>query len=137
MTDPIADMLTRLRNAVQAKHTRVDVPANTLKYEVAKILQAEGYISGFKEFEEPSDGPKKTPLKRLRIFLKYGPRGEQVISGIQRISRPGRRVYYSRDNVPPVLGGLGISILTTSRGVMTGRQAVKTGVGGEVLCNVW
>ena len=137
MTDPIADMLTRLRNAVQAKHTRVDIPASTLKTEVAKILQAEGYISGFKEFEEPSEGPKKTPLKRLRIFLKYGPHGERVISGIQRISRPGRRVYYSRDNVPPVLGGLGISILKTSRGVMTGRQAVKSGVGGEVLCNVW
>ena len=137
MTDPIADMLTRLRNAVQAKHTRVDVPASTLKSEVAKILQDEGYISGFKMVEEPSGGPKQTPLKRLRIFLKYGPRGERVISGIQRISRPGRRVYYSRDKVPPVLGGLGISILTTSRGVMTGRQAVKSGVGGEVLCNVW
>jgi small subunit ribosomal protein S8 len=137
MTDPIADMLTRLRNAVQAKHTRVDVPASTLKSEVAKILQDEGYISGFKMIEEPSGGPKQTPLKRLRIFLKYGPHGERVISGIQRISRPGRRVYYSRDNVPPVLGGLGISILTTSRGVMTGRQAVKSGVGGEVLCNVW
>jgi small subunit ribosomal protein S8 len=137
MTDPIADMLTRLRNAVQAKHTRVDVPASTLKSEIAKILQDEGYISGFKTVEEPSGGPKKTPLKRLRIFLKYGPHGEQVITGIQRISRPGRRVYYSRDNVPPVLGGLGISILTTSRGVMTGREAVKAGVGGEVLCNVW
>ena len=137
MTDPIADMLTRLRNAVQAKHTRVDVPASTLKSEVAKILQDEGYISGFKMVEEPSGGPKQTPLKRLRIFLKYGPHGERVISGIQRISRPGRRVYYSRDNVPPVLGGLGICILTTSRGVMTGRQAVKSGVGGEVLCNVW
>jgi small subunit ribosomal protein S8 len=137
MTDPIADMLTRLRNAVQAKHTRVDVPASTLKSEIAKILQDEGYISAFKMVEEPSEGPKKTPLKRLRITLKYGPHGERVISGIQRISRPGRRVYYSRDNVPPVLGGLGICILTTSRGVMTGREAVKTGVGGEVLCNVW
>jgi small subunit ribosomal protein S8 len=137
MTDPIADMLTRLRNAVQAKHARVDLPAGTLKLEIARILKDEGYISGFKLFEEPSEGPKKTPLKRLRIFLKYGPHGERVISGIQRISRPGRRVYYNRDNVPPVLGGLGISILTTSRGVMTGRGAVKAGVGGEVLCNVW
>ena len=137
MTDPIADMLTRLRNAVQAKHARVDLPAGTLKLEIARILKDEGYISGFKLFEEPSEGPKKTPLKRLRIFLKYGPHGERVISGIQRISRPGRRVYYNRDNVPPVLGGLGISILTTSRGVMTGREAVKAGVGGEVLCNVW
>ena len=137
MTDPIADMLTRIRNAVEAKHARVDLPASTLKSDIAKILQDEGYISGFKLFEEPSDGPKKTPLKRLRIFLKYGPHGERVISGIQRISRPGRRVYYSRTDVPPVLGGLGISILTTSRGVMTGREAAKTGVGGEVLCNVW
>ena len=76
-------------------------------------------------------------MKRIRLFLKYGPHGERVISGIQRVSRPGRRVYFSRDQVPPVLGGLGISILTTSRGVMTGREAVKTGVGGEVLCNVW
>jgi small subunit ribosomal protein S8 len=137
MTDPIADMLTRIRNAVQAKHARVDVPASSLKKAIAQILKAEGYIADFKEVEEPSDGPAKTPLKRLRIFLKYGPHGERVISGIQRISRPGRRVYFSRDKVPPVLGGLGISILTTSRGVMTGREAVKTGVGGEVLCNVW
>jgi small subunit ribosomal protein S8 len=137
MTDPIADMLTRIRNAVQAKHARVDVPANTLKTAIAQILKAEGYIADFKEVEEPSDGPKKTPFKRLRIFLKYGPHGERVISGIQRISRPGRRVYFNRDQVTPVLGGLGISILTTSRGVMTGREAVKTGVGGEVLCNVW
>jgi small subunit ribosomal protein S8 len=137
MTDPIADMLTRLRNAVQAKHARVDVPANTLKAEIARILQDEGYISGFKMVEEPTDTARKVPIKQLRIFLKYGPRGEGVISGIRRISRPGRRVYHSHDKVPPVLGGLGISILTTSRGVMTGREAVKTGVGGEVLCNVW
>jgi len=137
MTDPIADMLTRIRNAVQAKHARVDVPASTLKSEIARILQDEGYISGFKVVEAPSAGPSKTPLKQLRLFLKYGPRGEHVISGIQRISRPGRRVYYDCGSVKPVLGGLGISILTTSRGVMTGREAVKSGVGGEVLCNVW
>ena len=136
MTDPIADMLTRLRNAVQAKHARVDVPANTLKAEIAKILQDEGYISGFKMVEEQIEG-RTLVEKRLRIYLKYGPRGERVITGITRVSRPGRRVYFSRDKVPPVLGGLGISILTTSRGVMTGREAVKTGIGGEVLCNVW
>ena len=136
MTDPIADMLTRIRNAVQAKHARVDVPASTLKSEIARILQDEGYISGYKLFEEPP-AAGQAPVKQLRLFLKYGPRGEQVISGIQRISRPGRRVYYSSANVKPVLGGLGISILTTSRGVMTGREAVKSGVGGEVLCNVW
>jgi len=137
MTDPIADMLARIRNAVQAKHARVDVPANSLKTEIARILQDEGYIAGFKVVEEPSDGPRKLPVKRLRIFLKYGPRGEGVISGIRRVSRAGRRVYFSCDKVPSVLGGLGISILTTSRGVMTGREAVKSGVGGEVLCNVW
>ncbi|MEK6631215.1 MAG: 30S ribosomal protein S8 [Acidobacteriota bacterium] len=137
MTDPIADMLTRLRNAVQARHARVDVPASTLKADIARILQSEGYIAGFKMVEEPSEGARKTLFKRLRISLKYGPRGERVISGIERISRPGRRVYCNRDSVPPVLGGLGINILTTSRGVMTGREAVKTGVGGEVLCNVW
>jgi small subunit ribosomal protein S8 len=136
MTDPIADMLTRIRNAVQAKHVRVDVPASTLKSEIARILQSEGYIAGFKIVEEPP-AAGQAPVKQLRLFLKYGPRGEQVISGIQRISRPGRRVYYSSANVKPVLGGLGISILTTSRGVMTGREAVKSGVGGEVLCNVW
>jgi small subunit ribosomal protein S8 len=136
MTDPIADMLTRIRNAVQAKHARVDVPASTLKCEIARILQDEGYIAGFKTVEEPP-AAGQTPVKQLRLFLKYGPRGEQVISGIQRISRPGRRVYSNSANVKPVLGGLGISILTTSRGVMTGREAVKSGVGGEVLCNVW
>ena len=136
MTDPIADMFARIRNAVQAKHARVDVPASRLKAEIARILQAEGYIAGFRAVEETVEG-RKTPVKRIRLFLKYGPHGERVITGIQRISRPGRRVYFSRDQVPPVLGGLGISILTTSRGVMTGREAVKTGVGGEVLCNVW
>ena len=138
MTDPIADMLTRIRNAVQAKHARVDIPASTLKTEIARILQDEGYISGFKLIDEPAAQPAgKRPGRLLRVFLKYGPRGEHVISGIERISRPGRRVYYNCGSVKPVLGGLGISILTTSRGVMTGREAVKTGVGGEVLSNVW
>jgi len=136
MTDPIADMFARIRNAVQAKHARVDVPASRLKADIARILQSEGYIAGFRAVAETVEG-RKTPVKRIRLFLKYGPHGERVISGIQRVSRPGRRVYFSRDQVPPVLGGLGISILTTSRGVMTGREAVKTGVGGEVLCNVW
>jgi len=136
MTDPIADMFARIRNAVQAKHARVDIPASRLKADIARILQNEGYIAGYRAVEETVEG-RKTPVKRLRLFLKYGPHGERVISGIERISRPGRRVYFSRDQVPPVLGGLGISILTTSRGVMTGREAVKTGVGGEVLCNVW
>jgi small subunit ribosomal protein S8 len=136
MTDPIADMLTRVRNAVSARHARVDVPSSRLKAEIARILQDEGYIQGFRVVEERTPGHRGT-RQVLRIVLKYGPRGENVISGIERISRPGRRVYFGRDEVPPVLAGLGTSILTTSRGVMTGRQAVKSGVGGEVLCNVW
>jgi small subunit ribosomal protein S8 len=135
MTDPIADMLTRIRNAVTAKHTRVDIPASRIKVDIARILQDEGYIQGFKLLEE-ADG-KPALIKTLRLFLKYGPHGEKLITGVQRISRPGRRVYFGRDEVPEVLAGLGTSILTTSRGVMTGRNAVKAGVGGEVLCNIW
>jgi small subunit ribosomal protein S8 len=136
MTDPIADMLSRIRNAVTAKHSRVDMPASRLKAEIARILQGEGYIQGFKLLEET--GAKATPAtKTLRLFLKYGPHGEKLITGVERISRPGRRVYFGRDDVPQVLAGLGTSILTTSRGVMTGREAVKAGVGGEVLCNIW
>src|SRR5437660_293479 len=136
MTDPIADMLTRIRNAVIAKHTRIDMPASRLKAEIARILQDEGYIQGFKLLDEPA-GKNAPVTKTLRLFLKYGPHGEKLITGIQRISRPGRRVYFGRDDVPDVLAGLGTSILTTSRGVMTGRAAVKAGVGGEVLCNIW
>ena len=139
MTDPIADMLTRLRNAVIAKHSRVDVPTSKLKVEIARILENEGYIQGFKIVDEKSPEAARAAVPRqvIRIFLKYGPRGEKVITGIQRISRPGRRVYFRSSDVPPVLGGLGTSILTTSRGVMTGRAAMRAGVGGEVLCNVW
>jgi small subunit ribosomal protein S8 len=139
MTDPIADMLTRLRNAVIAKHSRVDVPASKLKVEIAKILEGEGYIQGFKIVDEKTPEAAKASVARqmIRIFLKYGPHGERVISGLERISRPGRRVYFRSTDVPVVLGGLGTSILTTSRGVMTGRAAVQAGVGGEVLCNVW
>jgi small subunit ribosomal protein S8 len=137
MTDPISDMLARIRNAVSAKHSRVDVPASKLKVEIARILQDEGYIQGFSLVEEPSQKPGRQPRRVVRLFLKYGPRGEKVISGIERISRPGRRVYLGVEEVPPVLGGLGTNILTTSRGVMTGRAARKAGVGGEVLCNVW
>jgi len=132
MTDPIADMLTRIRNAVSAKHTRVDMPSSRLKAEIARILQDEGYIQGFKLLEDGAAG-----TRTLRVFLKYGPHGERVITGVERISRPGRRVYFGKEDVPDVLGGLGTSILTTSRGVMTGRAAVKAGVGGEVLCNIW
>src|SRR4029079_16527389 len=133
MTDPIADMVTRIRNAVAAKHTRVDIPASRLKAEIARILQDEGYIQAFKVLEDAAGNPART----LRLFLKYGPHGERLITGVERISRPGRRVYFGKADVPDVLGGLATSILTTSRGVMTGRAAAKAGVGGEVLCNVW
>ena len=132
MTDPIADMLTRIRNAVHARHQRVDVPASRFKAEIARILEQEGYIQGFKMMDAAA-----SPQASIRLFLKYGPRGENVISGLERVSRPGRRVYLGRDDVPKVMGGLGTSILTTSRGVMTGKEAVKAGVGGEVLCNIW
>ena len=135
MSDPIADMLARIRNAVHAKHARVDLPASRLKTEIARILQDEGYIQGYKLVDDSNAGESTRQV--IRIFLKYGPHGEKVISGIERISRPGRRVYFGRDDVPRVLGGLGTSILTTSRGVMSGREAAKAGVGGELLCNVW
>ena len=128
-------MITRIRNAVIAKHTRVDMPASRLKTEIARILQDEGYILGFKLLDEAA--ANAPTMKTLRLFLKYGPHGERLITGVERISRPGRRVYFGKEDVPDVLGGLGTSILTTSRGVMTGREAVKAGVGGEVLCNVW
>jgi small subunit ribosomal protein S8 len=146
MTDPISDMLSRIRNAVGSKHTRVDIPASRLKAEIARILEDEGYIQGYKLVEETLEktrpekaerSDKAPPRQLIRIFLKYGPHGERVITGIERISRPGRRVYFRSRDVPHVLGGLGTSILTTSRGVMTGRAAARAGVGGEVLCNVW
>src|SRR5258707_15306894 len=139
MTDPIADMLSRIRNAVTAKGTRVDMPSSRLKAEIARILQDEGYIQAFKLLDEPPNGGAKTTAdtKTLRLFLKYGPHGEKLITGIERISRPGRRVYFGRDDVPDVLAGLGTSILTTSRGVMTGRAAVKEGGWGGGGLNVW
>ena len=137
MTDPIADMLTRIRNAVTARHARVEMPASKLKTEIARILQDEGYIAGFKMVEAAGTREGKAPRQQMRLFLKYGPGGEKALSGLERVSRPGRRVYASRDKVPSVLGGLGVSILTTSHGVMTGRAAQRAGVGGEILCNVW
>ncbi len=129
VTDPIADMLTRIRNGIQARHARVDMPASKLKAEIARVLKEEGYISNFKVSEE---GKKKM----LKVFLRYGPDGTSIISTIERVSRPGRRVYVGSSEVPRVLGGLGVSIMTTPQGVMTGRQARKTGVGGEVLVSV-
>jgi len=132
MTDPIADMLTRIRNAVQGRHPRVDVPTSRFKAEIARILEQEGYIHGFKLMDATDES---RPV--IRISLKYGPKGERVLSGLERVSRPGRRVYLGSGEVPRVMGGLGTAILTTSRGVMTGKDAIKAGVGGEVLCNIW
>ena len=129
-TDPIADFLTRVRNATAAKHQRVDVPVSKLKTEIARILKEEGYISNYKPTEEEGH-------KIIRIYLKYGSNNEAAISNVERVSRPGCRVYVRRTEIPRVLGGLGINILTTPRGVMTGRDAHKEHVGGEILCRVW
>ena len=134
MTDPIADMLTRLRNAVSAKHTRVDMPASRLKADIARILQDEGYIQGFKLLDDANGAG---PVKTLRVFLKYTSDRRPVITGLRRVSRPGSRRYLSVDEIRPVVGGLGISIMTTPRGVMTGRLARKERLGGEILCEVW
>jgi small subunit ribosomal protein S8 len=129
-SDPIADMLTRVRNALKAKHQKVDVPASKLKMEIARILKEEGYIINFKLAE---DGTQKS----IRLYLKYTTTNESAIAAIERVSRPGCRVYVGSNDIPRVLGGLGVNILTTPRGVMTGRDARKEGVGGELLCQVW
>ncbi len=128
MTDPIADMLTRIRNANQAYHTNVEVPASKLKLALARILHSEGFIRGFQLTEKG---------RVLRLRLKYGKQKERVITQLKRVSKPGRRVYASKDELPKVLGGLGIAILSTSRGVITAHEAAKQGIGGEVLCYVW
>ncbi len=130
MTDPIADMLARLKNALRAGHQRVDVPASKIKMEVARILKDEGYIVTYKPITE---GNKKL----LRIYLKYGEAGEHVITDLKRISRPGRRVYVRASEIPRVRGGLGIAILSTSQGVMTGQAARRKNIGGELLCYVY
>ena len=130
ITDPIADMLTRIRNANQALHERVEMPASGMRREIARILLEEGYIDGYTVNEGQ-------PFDTLVVTLKYGPNRERVISGLRRISRPGRRIYAKKDRPHKVLGGMGVAILSTSSGVVTGRQAQETGVGGEVLCYVW
>src|ERR1700686_2191177 len=129
-TDPIADLLTRLRNAARAKHPRVDLPSSRLKVEIARILKDEGYLANFKVVEEKG---KKT----LRIFLRYSSDRRSVISDLKRISRPGSRRYVGNAGIRQVVGGMGISILSTPRGLMTGQSARKQGVGGELLCEVW
>jgi small subunit ribosomal protein S8 len=130
MTDPVADLLTRIRNAIAAQHPKVDIPHSRLKTEVARILKEEGYITNYTVKQDDH-------LKTLRIFLRYGTNGESAISHIQRVSRPSRRVYAPSKQIPRVLGGLGVNILSTSRGVMTGKAARKANIGGEVLCNVY
>ncbi len=130
-TDPIADLLTRLRNAVRARHPRVDVPSSKLKTEIARILKEEGFISTYKLVDD------NKPRKTLRLFLKFTPDRRSVITGLRRISRPGSRRYLGAAKIRPVVGGLGISILTTPRGLMTGRAARQARVGGEVLCEIW
>lgn len=129
-TDPIADMLTRIRNALVAKHDVVDVPASNMKKAIAEILMSEGYIKGFELVEEGT-------FKNIRITLKYGPNRSKVITGLKRISKPGLRKYARKDQIPKVLNGLGIAILSTSRGLMTDREARKQAVGGEVLAYIW
>src|SRR5499426_3634740 len=132
ITDPISDMLTRMRNAIAARHTKVDVPASRLKIEIARILKEEGYITNYSI--KTTEGSN---ARTLRIFLRYGPKGESVISSIERVSLPSRRVYVPSKEIGKVLGGLGINILSTSHGVMTGRAARKAKVGGEVLCSIY
>jgi small subunit ribosomal protein S8 len=131
MTDPIADMLTRIRNANTAKHDTVDIPSSKMKLSIAKILLDEGYIKSYEVVENGN-------FKDIRVTLKYGKdKNEKIISGLQRISKPGLRVYASKNDLPKVLGGLGVAIISTNKGVVTDKEARKLGVGGEVLCFVW
>lgn len=130
MTDPVADMLTRIRNGLASKKAFVEMPSSALKVEIAKLLKDEGYVLNFKTLEDNKQGI-------LRVDLKYSPEGAPVIEGIKRESRPGRRLYVGKEDIKPVLGGLGINILSTSKGVLTDKQARREGVGGEILCSVW
>ncbi|HXA98439.1 MAG TPA: 30S ribosomal protein S8 [Candidatus Dormibacteraeota bacterium] len=130
MSDPIADFLTRIRNASRAEHEKVDIPSSKLKLRMAEILKDEGFIKNFRVIEDNKQGT-------LRVYLKYGAGNEKIISGIVRISRPGRRVYVTKDKIPSILAGMGVAILSTSHGVMTDRQVRKQKLGGEVLAYVW
>ncbi|MEE8200268.1 MAG: 30S ribosomal protein S8 [Candidatus Acidoferrales bacterium] len=129
-TDPIADMLTSIRNALRARHPKVDVPASRVKTELARVMKEEGFLAAYKVIEE-------NKKKSLRLYLKYGPEKQSVINGLRRISKPGRRVYRGKAEIRPVMGGMGISVLTTPKGILSGRQARRQGVGGEVVCEVW
>ena len=130
MSDPLADFLTRIRNAGMVRYETVDIPMSNLKVGVAKVLREEGYINDYQIIEDNKQGT-------LRIALKYGPNNERVISGIRRVSKPGLRQYVKADDIPKVLSGLGISILSTSKGVMTDREARRLRIGGEILCEAW
>ncbi|KUK31906.1 MAG: 30S ribosomal protein S8 [Thermoanaerobacterales bacterium 50_218] len=130
MTDPIADFLTRIRNANQVYKEQVDIPASKMKKELAEILKREGFIKNYEYIEDGKQGI-------LRLYLKYGPNKEKVITGLKRISKPGLRVYVKKHEIPKVLGGLGIAVISTSKGLMTDKQARKEGLGGEVICYIW
>jgi len=130
LTDPVADMLTRVRNANQALHDQVAMPTSKLKVEIAKLLEAEGYIVGWGEEGEGKD-------RTLVVRLKYDRSRRQVISGLRRISKPGRRVYVDRTSIPKVLGGMGVAVISTSQGLLSGQEARRRGIGGEILCEVW
>jgi len=130
MTDPIADMLTRMRNALTASYSTVDIPSSRLKVDIAKVLKSEGFIKNFKIIEDQKQGI-------MRIFFKYDEKGDSIINGLKRMSKPGCRMYSKGDRIPQVLNGYGISILSTSQGMMTDRQARKMGVGGEIICSIW
>jgi len=129
-TDPVADLLTRIRNASRAEHEKVDIPASKLKVRVVEILKDEGFIKNFRVLDDTKQGT-------LRVYLKYGPGNEKVISGLVRVSTPGRRIYVTHDKIPSILGGMGVTLVSTSRGVLTDRDARKERVGGEVLAYVW
>lgn len=132
VTDPIADMLARIRNANMVYHESVDVPSSKMKMEIARILKESGYIKNFKVVNDP-----KKPYATIRLFLSYGPNKERVIQGLRRISKPGRRIYVGHTDLPKVMGGLGIAVISTSRGLKTDIEATQLGLGGEVLCYVW
>jgi small subunit ribosomal protein S8 len=130
MSDPLADMLTRIRNASSARHSKVDIPASKIKVNVARILKSEGYIKNYKLLKDQRHGI-------LRIYVKYDEANQGIITGLERVSKPGRRVYVKKRDIPFVLNGMGISVLSTSKGILTDREARKENLGGELLCNVW
>jgi small subunit ribosomal protein S8 len=132
MTDPISDFLTRVRNALNARHEVTDIPSSKLKVELARILKEEGYIDNFKVIVD-DDSKQGT----LRVYLKYGPEDEDVINGLKRVSKPGRRVYVSGKEIPKVMGGYGVNVVSTSHGLLTGKDARRMNVGGEILCEIW